>query len=143
MCFADECLKFLEKQAKSLDLPIKTHIVSPGKPIVIISWIGTKPNLPTILLNSHMDVVTVYEVSTVLLVFKLIPCSFIIIIKEKWTYKPFSAHIDEKGNIYARGTQDMKCVGIQYLEAIRRLKNNGVKLRRTLHVSFVPGMFVA
>lgn len=35
----------------------------------------------------------------------------------------------------------MKCVGIQYLEAIRRLKNNGVKLKRTLHVSFVPGMF--
>ena len=46
--------------------------------------------------------------------------------------------MDEVGNIYARGTQDMKSVGIQYLEAIRRLKLNGVKLKRTVHVSFVP-----
>lgn len=59
--------------------------------------------------------------------------------QEKWTYKPFSAHIDEKGNIYARGAQDMKCVGIQYLEAIRRLKQRNITLRRTLHLTFVPG----
>lgn len=43
------------------------------------------------------------------------------------------------GNIYARGTQDMKCVGIQYLEAVRRLKQSGITLKRTLHISFVPG----
>lgn len=47
--------------------------------------------------------------------------------------------MDENGNIYARGAQDMKCVSIQYLEAIRYLKQNGVKLRRTVHISFVPG----
>lgn len=33
----------------------------------------------------------------------------------------------------------MKCVGIQYIEAVRRLKQNGVRLCRTLHLSFVPG----
>lgn len=32
----------------------------------------------------------------------------------------------------------MKSVGIQYLEAIRRLKQNGQTFKRTLHVSFVP-----
>lgn len=32
----------------------------------------------------------------------------------------------------------MKCVGIQYLEAIRRLKVNGQRLSRTIHISFVP-----
>lgn len=32
----------------------------------------------------------------------------------------------------------MKCVGIEYLEAIRRLKLNGIKLKRTIHISFVP-----
>lgn len=58
--------------------------------------------------------------------------------QEKWTHKPFSADIDEKGNIYARGTQDMKSVGIQYLEAIKRMKRNGTVLKRTIHVSFVP-----
>lgn len=60
------------------------------------------------------------------------------LIQDKWTYPPFSAHMDEQGNIYARGTQDMKCVGIQYLEAIRRLKLNGQRFQRTIHVSFVP-----
>lgn len=33
----------------------------------------------------------------------------------------------------------MKCVGIQYIEAVRRLKDDGVRLRRTIHMSFVPG----
>lgn len=33
----------------------------------------------------------------------------------------------------------MKCVGIQYLEAIRYLKEEGVRPKRTVHVSFVPG----
>lgn len=36
----------------------------------------------------------------------------------------------------------MKCVGIQYLEAIRRLKQDGITLKRTLHISFVPGKHV-
>ena len=46
--------------------------------------------------------------------------------------------MDEDGNIYARGSQDMKNLAIKYLEAIRRLKLDGVKLKRTLHVCFVP-----
>lgn len=46
--------------------------------------------------------------------------------------------MDEQGNIYARGSQDMKSIGIQYLEAIRRLKLNGQQCKRTIHVSFVP-----
>nr|XP_012218382.1 PREDICTED: aminoacylase-1 isoform X2 [Linepithema humile] len=60
------------------------------------------------------------------------------VFEDKWTYPPFSAHMDDNGNIYARGSQDMKCVGIQYLEAIRRLKLNGVRFQRTIHMSFVP-----
>lgn len=59
--------------------------------------------------------------------------------QESWTYPPFSAHVDNDGKIFARGSQDMKCVGIQYLEAIRKLKEQGVHLKRTVHISFVPG----
>ncbi|XP_015521691.1 aminoacylase-1-like [Neodiprion virginianus] len=114
----DDCVAFLQKQAKSLDLPLKVYHVHPDKPIVIITWEGLKPSLPAILLNSHMDVVPVFA--------------------DQWTYPPFSAHMDEKGNIYARGSQDMKCVGIQYLEAIRRLKLKGQCFNRTIHLSFVP-----
>ncbi|XP_043288889.1 aminoacylase-1-like isoform X2 [Venturia canescens] len=70
------------------------------------------------MLNSHMDVVPVFA--------------------DQWTYPPFDAHMDEAGNIYARGSQDMKCVGIQYLEAIRRMKLQKERVKRTIHVSFVP-----
>lgn len=59
--------------------------------------------------------------------------------QNSWTYPPFSGHIDKDGKIFARGSQDMKCVGIQYLEAIRKLKTAGVQLKRTLHICFVPG----
>jgi len=63
-------------------------------------------------------------------------------LQEKWTHEPFSADKDENGNIFARGAQDMKCVGIQYLEAVHRLMLQGVQLRRTIHISFVPGSYL-
>jgi len=59
--------------------------------------------------------------------------------QELWHHDPFGAEIDKDGKIYARGSQDMKCVGIQYLETVRRLQAAGQKLKRTLHLSFVPG----
>ncbi|XP_072940486.1 aminoacylase-1-like [Epargyreus clarus] len=113
-----ECVTFLQKQAELLDLPVKVYELVPEKPIVVISWIGTHPELPAILLNSHMDVVPVYE--------------------EFWTHPPFEAHISEDGYIYARGTQDMKSIGMLHLEAVRKLKEAGVMMKRTVHVSFVP-----
>ena len=88
-----------------------------GKPIHILTWKGTDSNLKTIMLNSHIDVV---PVSTHL-----------------WTVDPFEA-VEKDGNIYARGSQDMKSVGIAYLEAIRVLKSKGFVPKRTIHVTFVP-----
>ncbi|XP_051172765.1 aminoacylase-1-like [Leptopilina boulardi] len=114
----DPCVAFIFKLAKSLDLPVKMYEPVPKKPIVIITWKGLEPELPSIFLNGHMDVVPVYA--------------------EKWTYPPFDAHIDEKGDIYGRGSQDMKNVSIQYVESIRRLKLNGIRLKRTIHISFAP-----
>ena len=70
------------------------------------------------MLNSHTDVVQVFP--------------------ESWIHEPFSAFKDEKGNIYGRGTQDMKCVGIQHIEAVRRLKKSGKRFKRTIHLTFVP-----
>ena len=113
-----QVVDFLIDQAKSLDLPYRTHECVPGKPILIITWEGTDPSMSSVILNSHMDVVPVFP--------------------DHWTYGPFSAHKDEAGNIYGRGSQDMKCVGIQHLEAVRRLKTGGKRLRRTVHISYVP-----
>eukprot|EP01126_Amoeba_proteus_P057327 TRINITY_DN7289_c1_g1_i13.p1 TRINITY_DN7289_c1_g1~~TRINITY_DN7289_c1_g1_i13.p1 ORF type:complete len:332 (-),score=52.94 TRINITY_DN7289_c1_g1_i13:64-1059(-) len=60
-----------------------------------------------------------------------------------WMYDPFAAHEDENGNIFARGSQDMKSVCMQYLEAVRILKSqveSGLLPPpvRTIHLSFLP-----
>ena len=60
------------------------------------------------------------------------------VFEDFWTHKPFSAHIDEEGKIFARGSQDMKCVGMQYLAAIRHFKRNNIQFKRTIHATFVP-----
>lgn len=126
------CVVFLKKLGEEYGLKYDTFEVNtrhdilifhfqivPGKPFVLLTWEGTNPALPTVVLNSHMDVVPVYM--------------------DKWKYDPFEAHKDEEGNIFARGTQDMKCVGIQYLQAVHRLKKAGYTPLRTIHLLYVPG----
>ncbi|KAH9631688.1 hypothetical protein HF086_014689 [Spodoptera exigua] len=34
----------------------------------------------------------------------------------------------------------MKSVAVQYIEAVKKLKANGIRLKRTLHLSFVPAL---
>lgn len=59
--------------------------------------------------------------------------------EEYWIHPPFAAAMDGNGNIFARGAQDTKAIGTQYLAAIRALKRDGVKqLNRTVHVVFSP-----
>jgi len=38
----------------------------PDKPVFLMSWEGRNPKLPSILLNSHIDVVPVFVVSVLL-----------------------------------------------------------------------------
>ena len=45
--------------------------------------------------------------------------------------------MDDEGNIYGRGAQDMKCVGMQYLGALRYFMQNNISFKRTIHVLFV------
>ncbi|XP_016959782.1 aminoacylase-1 [Drosophila biarmipes] len=115
----EPCVEFLKSQANDLGLPIKVYYpFDKQNPVVVLTWEGTEKELPSILLNSHMDVVPVFP--------------------ENWTHPPFGADIDEEGRIFARGSQDMKCVGMQYLAAIRALKEKGDRFKRTIHISFVP-----
>lgn len=112
-------MEFLQKQAKSLDLISNVyHPQSPSAPVVVLTLLGTNHALPSIMLNSHMDVVPVDE--------------------KYWTHPPFAAEIDKNGRIYARGTQDMKSVGMQYLAAIRALKRDRIVLKRTIHCVYTP-----
>uniref|UniRef100_A0A8B9HP78 N-acyl-aliphatic-L-amino acid amidohydrolase n=1 Tax=Astyanax mexicanus TaxID=7994 RepID=A0A8B9HP78_ASTMX len=114
----DAALKFLTRISEELGLPMKNIEVCPGRVVTIITWTGTNPAVKSVLLNSHTDVVPVYQ--------------------EHWKYDAFAAVKDAEGNIYGRGTQDMKSVTIQYIEAIRRLKAAGKRFPRTIHLSFVP-----
>ncbi|XP_017143999.1 aminoacylase-1-like [Drosophila miranda] len=113
------CVEFLKRQAAGLNLPVDVvYPVNEKNPVVIMKWEGTQPELPSIILNSHTDVVPVFP--------------------EKWTHEPFSADLDAEGRIFARGSQDMKCVGTQYLGAIRALKASGYKPKRTIYLTYVP-----
>ncbi|CAG7880598.1 unnamed protein product [Brassica rapa] len=109
---------FIKLQAQSISLQYQPIEFVQGKPIVLLKWAGSEPSLPAILLNSHVDVVP-FEA-------------------EKWDHPPLGAEIDEDGRIYARGTQDMKSVGMQYLEAIRKLVASEYKPLRSVYVTFVP-----
>jgi len=112
-------IDWLRKQAEDLELEFNiVEFPKPSEFAVWLTWKGTDPSLKSILLNSHIDVVPVD--------------------REKWTHDPFGVEVDDDLNIYARGSQDMKCVGVQYLEAIRRLKSCQVTPLRNVHVSFVP-----
>ncbi|KAJ8730728.1 hypothetical protein PYW08_002141 [Mythimna loreyi] len=108
---------FWVRQANELGLPYAVYAPA-GKPIFVITVEGSDPSLPSIMLNSHMDVVKADE--------------------SEWTYPPFAAYMDSNGDIFGRGTQDTKDVGIQYMEAIRRLRKNNITLARTLHVTIMP-----
>lgn len=118
--FTEPCVEFLKKQAISLDLPVSVYYPGNEKnPVVVMTWIGSEPNLPSIMLNSHTDVVPVFE--------------------EFWSHPSFAADVDAEGRIFARGSQDTKGVGTMYLAAIRELKRTGInQLKRTIHIVFVP-----
>jgi len=108
---------FYQRLASQYGLEYRQFELSPGKTNVILTWKGSDPSLPSILLNSHTDVVPV--------------------VTEFWNHDPFGAHKDEDGNIFARGTQDMKSVGIQHIEAIGRLKKSGYQPLRTIYLTCV------
>jgi len=115
----DAALVYIKKQADDMGLEFRRlESGLENRQLGLVTWKGSKPDMKAILLTGHMDVVPVFP--------------------DKWTYEPFSAHKDEKGDIYARGSQDMKCCSCWYLEAIRRFQAEGKTFARTIHVLFTP-----
>jgi aminoacylase len=77
---------FLRGQAGAAGLEARTLELVAGKPLLLLRWPGRRPSLPSLLLNSHTDVVPSEP--------------------HKWDHPPFSAALDEaSGRIYARGSQ--------------------------------------
>ncbi|GAB2287726.1 hypothetical protein Dimus_022088 [Dionaea muscipula] len=113
-------VSFLKSQVSSIsNLHSLTLYLTPDKPILLLTWTGSNPSLPSILLNSHIDSVPAEP--------------------EKWLHPPFSALRTPDGKIFARGAQDDKCIGVQSLEAIRNLRErDDFTPVRTVHVVYVP-----
>lgn len=118
-----EATRFLNHTVRALipSASVAEHSFKPGKPVLLVSIAGIDPALPAVLLNSHMDVVPVEPL--------------------KWKHEPFAALIAyEAGEarIYARGSQDMKSVGLSYIEALAKLLQTSWRPTRNVHVLFVP-----
>lgn len=118
----EKCAAFLIEQLTELKVLTDIHFLPEGpahSPVVVAKWDGKDPTLPVLLLNSHYDVVPAAP--------------------EDWSVPPFAA-VRKDGRIYARGTQDMKSVGMQYLEAVRCLARNKPAWRpeRSCYLTFVP-----
>jgi len=113
-----ECAEFIRAQLLPLGFQVDIHSFIANKPVVVATLKGTEPDLPSVLLNAHYDVVPAQ--------------------RDKWTHDPFSAVEEPDGKICARGTQDMKCVCAQYIIALSRLLKTRKQFRRTLHLTFVP-----
>uniref|UniRef100_A0A6B2L5A2 N-acyl-aliphatic-L-amino acid amidohydrolase n=1 Tax=Arcella intermedia TaxID=1963864 RepID=A0A6B2L5A2_9EUKA len=120
----DQAVQFLRTYGKEVGLT-QSQVFFPmdKQPILILTWKGQDPSLPSILLNGHYDVVPADS--------------------SKWTFDPWGGVRAPNGNIYGRGAQDMKCVLVQYLEAVGRLMREVKEGRlrpplRTIHLSFLP-----
>ncbi|KAL7589763.1 hypothetical protein Lser_V15G36485 [Lactuca serriola] len=115
-------VSFLNVLAKSIpNLITKTlYLTTPQKPLLLVTFLGSNPNLPSILFNSHLDSVPAEP--------------------SKWVHPPFSAIKTDDGKIFARGAQDDKCIAIQYLEALRNIIKRDPEFKpiRTLHICYVP-----
>lgn len=111
-------VRVLEAQMQRYGMTTKIWELVPGKPIIVGKLTGEDESLPGILLNGHYDVVPVDW--------------------SKWTKDPFAGFVDEQGKIFGRGSQDMKGVIAGYLEAIGRIRERGIVLKRNVYVSCVP-----
>jgi len=114
----DAAFLYLQEECANAGLDcFKLEESLPGKPILVATWTGQQPDLPCLVLNSHYDVVPVIE--------------------ESWTVPAFEG-MRRDGRVYGRGAQDMKCVCIQYIAAIKKMKGLGYIPLRTIHLTFVP-----
>lgn len=113
-----QAMDYLSKYCDDIGVTYQILEYTDGYPIFLATLPGSDPSLPAILLNSHYDVVPV--------------------MLEKWHWDPFAATELPNGDIVARGTQDMKCVCTQYLEAIRILNAKKWQHTRTVYLAFQP-----
>lgn len=115
----ETAIKFIRQYSEEIGFDSYKEVeVHPNRIVCILTYLGKSPEKPTLLLNSHIDVV---------------PCD-----DKYWKCDPYEAKIQENGDIFSRGIQDMKSLAIAQLEAVRRMKEANIRPERTIHLTFVP-----
>jgi carboxypeptidase PM20D1 len=87
-----------------------------GTRALLYSWPGSDSSLPPAIFCAHFDVVPAPN-------------------PEAWEYPPFSGTISD-GQVWGRGTQDIKVLMVAILEAAEVLLSQGFVPRRTLYFAF-------
>lgn len=105
------------RQAAEDGFTYRTIKLKSGLSMLLISYEGSNPSIPSIVLNHHVDVVPVNE--------------------EQWKFQPFEGIVHED-KLYGRGTQDMKSVGACHYFALKRLKDAGLRPDRSIHLAMLP-----
>lgn len=88
----------------------------PSDRALLYTWEGREPSLPPVILCAHFDVVPAADSSA-------------------WEQSPFSGAVVD-GEVWGRGTQDIKVLMASMLEAAEKLVARGFKPRRTIFFAF-------
>ena len=107
---------FLESILKRDGVPVTRYESQPGKAILVARLKGSGSAKPILLLH-HMDVV---------------PAD-----RSRWKLDPFAATIQD-GELWGRGSMDMKGLGVAHLLAFLTLKRQNVPLTRDVILMAVP-----
>ncbi len=107
---------FLQSLLEREGVPVTRYEPAPGKAIVVARLKGSGAGRPILLLH-HMDVV---------------PAD-----RSRWPRDPFGADLVD-GEIWGRGTMDMKGLGVVHLLAFLELKRRNVPLARDIILMAVP-----
>lgn len=114
----DEARAFLKKHAARDNFSYKEIPLPSGNTVLVITYQGTDPRLPALVLNHHMDVVPALNT-------------------HEWIKPPFEGAI-YNGDIIGRGTQDMKGVAAIHYFALKQIKELNAHHARTIHIFAVP-----
>ena len=85
---------------------------------LLYTWQGAKPELPGVLFMAHQDVVPVDPATL-----------------DAWTHPPFSGAIAD-GNVWGRGTLDIKSQITCTLDAVEELLRAGYQPERTIYLGY-------
>ena len=136
----DEFKIYLQKEYPLIYQTMDTLTINSHS--LLYHWKGKNPNAKPILLLSHYDVVPVvgYDVNNILdtaIVFRPNdkPSNLPDTLYSKWDFPPFSGAV-ANGNIYGRGSLDMKGMLFSILEGANTLIEEGFQPEQDIWIAF-------